>query len=326
MIQPIQKPTGQVRWINQLELRYNEQTRQGESAIVRTFIPTTGPVRYKEHYLLYINKQNKKRVSKEVCRKSYGHENEPCVFCHRAIEPPLGAPPDTLIRECAEKDAFFVIDTRNFHPITNPDGKWTPPAECLGQERCYHCQQGQRPQYGGLKKFVISSTTSFTELWPFMQECAERCVTCGGKIQVHRFLCSDCKTAVNYNPDQGNGKIFCPDCQVETDVVTEDKCLNPQCANPKRASINDAYIKITRLRKQPAQNSPMYSFEFAYPTLTNPFQPLTETDALIKVPPLAKWFRPRSLEEQANLIGVPNPYAKRSATTSYTPQNQNFTQ
>jgi len=264
----------------------------GESAIVGlTGDRDQEPVILEEHSIKQGN-----NFTTIICSADRPKFKGKCVSCH------TNASGNRQVNRTNNRAAFNVYDFRLVHPVKNKEKSKKYGRDifdkvlCTGEVKCKRCRNGKEPEYWGEKQWKLSMTWAAI-LAALNDDERARC-KCGGKITVTGYL------------DPENDKVY---KHVDEDMDTDgfEEILEcSKCEEPDPYTIFDFPIKVRRSGKN---KSTAYAISIVKddPEIQEIFDALKE-DGELKPADLEKINSPLSLQKQAELIGVVNPYSSKS--------------
>jgi len=198
---------------------------------------------------------------------------------------------------------------------------------------CSLCNQGNRPVWAGRKVWQLPPFY-LQAIFQHHLEMNLFCRTCGvGAIRVKALMCPECKADI-FPPDKlplvkpidlariVATSAICPSCRKKVVPVETIECSS-RCKNPMRAGIHDVDLKVQKI-KQLGKSGASY-WTLVVNKVENSVMPIPKEflDELNKPSDLANMCKPPSLDKQASILGIPNPFA---SPADYGPSYASFGQ
>jgi hypothetical protein len=281
------------------------QIKDGETVSIR-FIGGKGePFIWKRHFV----KQGKGGtyfVCAEPAQKAGKHEG--CVGCMLARQQGKNG----ALKFPQNVASFSVLDPRLFHML-DEEYQGSKFHLCKKTDEddddsvCKFCRKDNKPKLSGVRHWTVAKKV-FEQIRDFAKRLSTRCVTCGvGKITTVGYECPECGTEMEPDDPHEEQKCFkCSTSRNATMVVPFERVeCSKGCKKPRRASINDAWVNLTRSGEK---TETTYNFE------RGDIESLPAKYAYLKPIDFAKEdeFQPMSADAQAQLLGVRNPFGKKS--------------
>jgi len=281
---------------------YRFNIQDGETVKVRFIGGPKEPHMYARHY--------SKKVNYQICASDAALEgkHQGCVFCYEAKK--MGKEGGLSLGQ--RVFAFSLYDPRKYHKfneeVEGPNGKnkYQP---CKDDPTCKYCRKGNDALVTGVRHWSLAGQTA-AQLETFEREVlGKMCAACKtGDIKVTGYVCPTCEDALEV--DDPTEELRCFECSnaakkkgksalvmVRPQEVV--RCSNG-CDDAKRITLDDAWVYITRSGER--QDT---SYNFAP-------GPVRKDDVPTDISPVDfahnADFQPRPANEQAAILGVPNPY------------------
>lgn len=281
------------------------QIKDGETVGIRFLGGRGEPFIWKRHFV----KQGKGGVyfvCAEPAHRDGKHEG--CVGCFLArAQGKKGA-----YKFPQNVASFSVLDPRRFHML---DEEYQGSKFHLCKKTddddddsvCRFCRKGNKPKLSGVRHWTVAKKV-FEQIRDFAKRLSNRCAACGiGKITTIGYVCPECANPLE--PDDPNEEQKCFECSTKSKPVmvlpVERVECSKGCKKPRRALLADVWVNLTRSGER---TETTYNFE------RGDIEPLPEKFADLKPINFAKEdeFEPLSAAGQAQLLGVRNPFGKKS--------------
>jgi hypothetical protein len=257
------------------------------------------------------------------CSSRHPDFNGKCVGCYYSEK-------DSKVYGFSQESfVFTVLDMRLYHVVEtdNETSKSVCQKNIGAGVPCQLCERGNKPRIVGKRHWTLGSGY-FRTLKQTNLELGTKCANCGGVIVTTNIVCPKCKADI-VSPDY-LAKTLPIDAAMR--VASTNKCgrcgtvLKPKdllqtlhctgCQNPVRGSIYKCDLELSIIVDDGNKGG-----QRVLKIIPRAFAPLGEQFAELAKPyDFQRIFKPMSLDRQAMMLKVINPFADKQAyTIPYTP-------
>ncbi len=270
--------------------------KDGESVDVRFLVNENEPYIFKEHYIANVRRYL-------ICAEDASREGKHtgCVPCF------LARTDSKRYKNAARKFSFSVIDSRKYHVIEGDKKEYKP---CTDDESCKLCRKGNEAKASGIRYWSVPQSLA-DQIRTFEKESLGKACSCGGRIKVKEYVCPECDEELE--PDDPSEASRCFNCEKSRGkkkpfMVQPEEILvcNKGCKSPKRVSLSDAWVTVSR-----SGEGTQSTYNFAVSEVA----PLTKEYADSKPVEFSGHpdFQPIASAEQAAICNVNNPFGGERA-------------
>lgn len=210
--------------------------KDGETVEVRFLVNDNEPFIFKEHYVAQARRYL-------ICAEDAVQENKHtgCVPCF------LARTNNKKYKNAARKYAFSLIDSRKFH-VLEVEGKKVYKT-CTSDESCKYCRKGNEAKSSGVRYWNVNQTVA-DQIRQFEKESLGKACMCGGRVKVVQYICPECDAELE--PEDPLEPTRCFICEKEHGkkkpcmVHAEEVLKCTKCKDPKRVSLANAWVTVTR--------------------------------------------------------------------------------
>lgn len=279
---------------------------------------------YKYFSAWLANKNGQKRQVFCVCAAE--KKKVPCVLCYyRKKEENSDYAPRVKV-------LCNAIITEDFHWLerkSDSGATWKEPVLCqgvdrLGRSQCEYCEKGIAKSFG-LRRFLSLGPGYHRDFKAVISKVRSVCKSCGGSLLPNKYVCGSCNTLfVDLNKSAVSAarrkyfeeqKIACPNCgEVARAKPTygcykivdpeDPESVEPGCSNPVPCTIFDMPLRLKVSSGK--QGSSLLCVNTDAQWKYRPMDP--RAAELAKPYDFEELFGTMPLDEQARLMGRPNPY------------------